>query len=256
MDVLTFEKSAAAISPFIAKMFSEGISHARLVDSSCDEILFKKIRQIGVQAEKAMFSATNGVNTHKGIIFTLGIIAASLGFTVLKNPLAVNVDQVLENAKKMTSETLEKDFAAMAEREPKTHGEKLYALYGERGIRGEAQKGFPIIRNVAFPYFVSLKDFPATPECRNIMLLFKIISNLSDTNVLTRSSPATLSWLQKKSSELLSKIESENNFSDESLKELQILNAECIEKNISPGGSADILAVTLFLFKALSPIQL
>ena len=45
--------------------------------------LFPAIRPIGVRAEAAMFAAaTAGVNTHKGIIFSLGIIAACLGYRV------------------------------------------------------------------------------------------------------------------------------------------------------------------------------
>ncbi|WP_191014463.1 triphosphoribosyl-dephospho-CoA synthase CitG [Treponema zioleckii] len=257
MDVSTFEKSTAAISPFLAKMYGAGVEFSENPENLCDEKLFAVIRKIGVDAEKAMFAATNGVNTHKGIIFTLGIICASLGFTLKRHKNLQNdffddsdeliddfLDEVFLNAKKMTFETLEKDFALMASREPKTHGEKLFAKYGEKGIRGEAQKGFPIIYKVALPFYKKLLKVNPDENNRNIIALLHIVKNLSDTNVLSRSSPETLRWLQSECDSILGE---KTVFAPEDIERVCKLNEECVQKNISPGGAADILAVTVFL---------
>ena len=251
MDVTTFEKSTAAISPFLAKMYGAGVDFAENPENLCDERLFAMIRKIGVQAENAMFTATNGVNTHKGIIFTLGIICASLGFTLkrhenFKTDFFTNdfFEQIFLNAKKMTFDTLEKDFSAMSSREPKTHGEKLFAKYGEKGIRGEAQEGFPIICKIALPFYKKLLKVNPDENNRNIIALLHIVKNLSDTNVLSRSSKETLLWLQSECASILGE---KTVFEAKDLERVSILNEECIQKNISPGGAADILAVTVFL---------
>ena len=82
MDVHTFEKSTAAIAPYIAEMFCEGYANQQSLEN-----LFARIRQIGIEAEKAMFEATKGINTHKGILFTMGIIsgAACIFFSSLNS---------------------------------------------------------------------------------------------------------------------------------------------------------------------------
>ncbi len=74
MDVDSFRRSAEALRPFFALMAERGIQ-----EEGSPEKLFLSIRGIGMQAEKAMYAATGGVNTHKGIIFTFGVFCAAAG---------------------------------------------------------------------------------------------------------------------------------------------------------------------------------
>ena len=64
MNVHTFERSAEAITPYLAKMFFDGYFWKNSLQN-----LFPRIRKTGIFAEKAMFRATDQVNTHKGLIF-------------------------------------------------------------------------------------------------------------------------------------------------------------------------------------------
>ena len=239
MDISTFERSTKAIAPYIAKMYTAGKSSV-----SALQLVFQDIRRIGLVAEKAMFEATGGVNTHKGAIFTLGILSASLGYSVSHTNGDFNILDILPIAKEMTFDAIEEDFAQMSSRQPVTHGEILYKKYHERGIRGQAQEGFPIIRDVAYPYYQYLIKYSVEPNIRNVMTLLFIIANLKDTNVIARSSPEILSALQTDAMKIL---DSTFLFTPYDIEKVSALNQKCISLNISPGGAADILAATLFL---------
>lgn len=239
MDVHTFELSSEAITPYLSRMFYCGTQWI-----GTPEELFGEIRKIGVQAERAMFEATDGVNTHKGLIFTLGILCAAAG-NCYQTTRCFDTDRILELAAEMTEKPLEEEFRKMESREPQTHGELLYRKYGEKGIRGEAQKGFPIIRNVALPTLRSTRMLGLDANRSNITVLLAVMSELNDTNVWSRGSYEEMEWLKQKASELLKQ---GGAFFASGATRVQELNELCIQKNLSPGGAADILAASLFLY--------
>ena len=74
MDVQTFERSAEALYPWFVRMAYQGYQL-----TCTPEDLFREIRKTGMLAEEAMYRATGHVNTHKGMIFTLGIFSAAAG---------------------------------------------------------------------------------------------------------------------------------------------------------------------------------
>ncbi|MDO4191856.1 MAG: triphosphoribosyl-dephospho-CoA synthase [Erysipelotrichaceae bacterium] len=229
MDFALFMKSTDAVAPYLTVMFETGRQLEDLRD------VFASIRKTGIEAERAMFEATAGVNTHKGMIFSMGIIAASAGYCLKQNGY-ISADRVLELSGLMCAETLQEDFRNMEERDPVTHGEKLYRRYGEKGIRGEAMKGFPVLGNTALPVMRMSRD--EDDNRRYLRVLTAVMSRLQDTNILTRGSYEDLAWLKQEAGKLLPDPE------EELLKDM---NKECIRKNISPGGAADMLACTILL---------
>ena len=130
MDCETFRRSAVAVAPFLGEMAGLGYGWAGGLPD-----LFAAIRPVGVRAERSMFAATGGVNTHKGAIFSLGILAAASGHC-RKRCGRFLPEIILSLSGDMVREAMEADFAAMSQRVPVTHGEKLFARYGCRGIRG------------------------------------------------------------------------------------------------------------------------
>ncbi|MGN0403697.1 MAG: triphosphoribosyl-dephospho-CoA synthase CitG [Bariatricus sp.] len=238
MDWTTFVKSAQAITPYLVEMAKAGYYHKGSLEN-----LFLNIRKIGINAELAMFQATNGVNTHKGAIFTLGILGAAAGYCYRWNK-AFTVSEILETARGMTERVLEKEFENMNHREPLTHGEKLYRRYGEKGIRGEAQKGFPIIGEIAYPAMKECRSRGLNWNLTNMNVLLYTMTKLQDTNVLSRGTYEELTWVKKTAKSILRMggAGTINGYFT-----VQCMNGECIRKNISPGGAADILAATLFL---------
>ncbi len=233
MDPLLFSRSTFAVSPWLTAMFEEGRR------SSDARAVFRKIRKLGMDAEKVMYEATGGVNTHKGMIFTMGILCASLGMAVSHGGEYTR-ETVLETAGNMVRADLERDFLEMAEREPVTHGEKLYREYGLRGVRGQAMDGFPLLKKV-----ITEKDMPVNRQERDLRILLEIMSELEDTNILYRGTPSDLTYVRKQAGEILERD------AEEWPDMLAEMNRECIRRGISPGGAADLLAAAIFLLDAV-----
>ena len=276
MNYETFLASTEAITPFMVRMFAEGMDAT--VAGHTPEEVFHAIRGIGLEAEQAMYAATDGVNTHKGMIFTMGIVLAAVGILYAREDKTsgqITVDAILDRTRQMTARSMAEDFRKMLEHPPKTHGERLFQTYGERGIRGQAMEGFPILRDTAVPWLRRFQNIGTDAELQHdisvratlrrgllqdtgsmhaehfenavhVSTLIAIMSVLNDTNVFIRSSYEDMCWLQEESSTILSMGAM---FTEEGVRAIEALNTACIEKNISPGGAADILAVAILLLK-------
>jgi len=235
----TFVASTHAIVPYLVQMAQTGLSWP---DPSGDG-LFAAIRPIGQQAEAAMFQATKGVNTHKGMIFSMGIISAAAGLFYRQNH-GFCAEEILFLAGRLCRDALEQDFAAISREHPKTHGEQLFVRYGQRGIRGEAQQGFPSIRTCSLP---AIRRFRASLTEENqihVNTLLALMAQVDDTNVLIRTDHATLAYEKKEAARLLGL---GGAATPQGLSALEEANRDFIRKNISPGGCADLLAATIFL---------
>lgn len=195
--------------------------------------------------KKPCFRATDGVNTHKGAIFTMGILSASAGKMYAEYGY-FPISRILQFTSEMTKEVLEREFHRMEKKEPDTYGEKLYRKYGERGIRGQAQLGFPVLALTAYPNLSYSRRHGYDLNKSNINTLLCTITKLNDTNILARSSYSDLKWLKHKA---LRSLKRGGAFTVSGMKQLIEMNQECIWRNISPGGSADILAAAIFLWK-------
>lgn len=234
MDMRHFFASATALRPFFCRFAETGYLSRDLDPTET----FTKIRSIGMEAEQAMFAATHGVNTHKGAIFTIGLLCAAAGRLSPENWLP---ETILNEAAKMAAGVVENDFTGVTAENAKTVGERLYASHGITGIRGQAEKGFPAIKEVGLPILqeglskgLSLNDAGAAA-------LLHLLSVTQDTSLINRSDVATLASVQKQIGKLLE----ETSFPTP--EQISELDNQFIEKNLSPGGTADLLAATYFL---------
>lgn len=237
MDLSTFETSSLTLLPYFQAFVSYGIGHCR----AASETMLPEIRSIGIRAETAMFRATGGANTHKGLIFSLGILCTALG--CLYGMQAAYSRSALREKCRELSAPLAHDFQDLTEETSTTNGERLYLQFGIRGVRGEAISGFPTLFTVALPRFSDLcaKGFSMNDSA--VLTLLQIVANLEDTNIINRSSYGTMRKIQKDfRSLILDRIEDKDY-----RKVLEELDAEFTRKNISPGGSADVLAMTYFI---------
>ena len=245
MNYDTFAASTAAVVPYIVEMAQAGCELPGGIQD-----LFPAIRPIGVRAEKAMFNATEGVNTHKGIIFSLGIIAACLGYQYRRSG-SMAAEKVLNLAGLAVNDWLEQDFERMKNRPPVTHGERLFAQYGYRGIRGEAQQGFPSLRRTALPAMVTALDTQPDANSAHLYVLLTLMAQVDDTNILIRSNPETLAYVKEVSGAFLKAYPI---ITDAALEQLGRMNQDFMDRNISPGGCADLLAISIF-FTRFSQLQ-
>lgn len=265
MDVHTFECSAEAITPFLLQMYEEGLSFSMdggsgssaaegssgvLPEKESFSNLFLRVREIGKEAERAMFAATKNVNTHKGIIFSMGLLLTAMGVDATGAGERADLpyeDRICFLAADIAGSVLKEELSelrladACSNKKP-SHGERVFATYGIDGVRGEAISGFPCLREVALPRYRSSRESNLSENDRALDTLLAIMSKLSDTNLLSRGGIDALNFVQSRAAGIINSFEPG---SSAWRHEIEIFNAECIEKNISPGGSADILALTL-----------
>ena len=243
MDLMSFQASAAALTPYWGECFLHGWqdAHVEEQDRACPCLpaeTFAALRPLGKNAERRMLAATGGVNTHKGAIFTLGVLCGAIGRLWTAEAGFPDVEAILNEAAAMTRETLEKELPAA---NWNTAGEALYRKYGARGIRGQVADGLPAVREISLPVFKRLLASGLDRNHAAAVTLLHLIANVEDTNLLHRGGPAGAAWARDAAGALIS------DGRVPSLQEISELDRQFIQRNLSPGGCADLLAVTLFL---------
>lgn len=190
--------------------------------------LREEIALIGRLGEEKMLHVTDGVNTHKGAIWALGLLvsAAAMGRGVGA------VEEVAASARKVAC------FPDRHSPNAVTNGLNVVAKYGVSGAKGEAQQGFPHVFRYSLPMLHISRMSGKTEEEARLNALLSLIAQLDDTCILHRGGSEALDFAKKQAAFLL-----ENGEIDDLYK----LDEQFISRNISPGGSADLLAATLFL---------
>ena len=236
MDFFTFMKSAAALRAYFDDCAFDGASHRSATR------MLRSLRQMGLEAEEDMFNATGGINTHKGEIFSLGIMSGALGYLYM-HEIPVNVDSVLETAKVICAGLCKRDFAKVRKKSPEllTKGERVYLEHKISGVRGEAENGYPVVKNYGLP---ALKKYISDGLSLNDALAFTLIHIMAenyDTNIIARHDLDTAKEVMQISQSLIAE--------GLTIEKIYSLDEEFIRRNISPSGSADLLAVTYFLYE-------
>lgn len=235
MNIRHFFVSANALRPFFAKFTEEGF----LTRDQDPKEAFRKIRSIGKEAEQAMYQATRGVNTHKGAIFSMGLLCAAAGRL---SPDCWSAEALLAECGRMAQGVVAEDFAGITAETAKTAGELSFARYGIAGVRGQAEAGFPAVKDVGLPRLKEglAQKLPFDQVCGDVLL--HLLAVTDDTNLIHRSDRQTQLQVKEK----ITKLIEEDPFPSKEV--LETLDEEFIEKNLSPGGSADLLALTLLVF--------
>ena len=220
-------RSASAIAPYFADMAAA--SHAMPFGSA----LRTKVAAIGRASESAMLQATNGSNSHKGAIWVLGLLVTAASRRSDSNPEAIAQDAGF--------------FAQLPDRaqpQPVSHGDVVKARYGATGARGEAYSGFPHVVQVGLPALRMARSSGSTEANSRLFALLSIMVRLEDTCVLYRGGDEGLTAVQKGAADVLFAGGPGSAAGNEAMLRL---DQALITKRLSPGGSADLLAATLFL---------
>lgn len=246
MDFFTFMASSAALNQYFHNCAIEGVKYAE----KNPQQLFNTLRNLGMEAEKAMFTATNNVNTHKGLIFSLGIICAAASCCMLESERKiVDVETICTKVSLMTQGLCLRELTNLNKKENLTYGEKLYQKYGLKGIRGEVENGFPTVRNYSLPVLKEMKSMK-TLHLNDILVqtLLHLMAVNEDTNIVARHNLETLEYVHHYAGRVL---DSGGMLKKEGVEMVYDMDRDFIQRNISPGGSADLLAVTV-MFDLLS----
>lgn len=234
MDYYTFIDSISEIGPLFEEIMEISMSEIPI------NKLLSTIRPIGMNIEDVMFTTTKKVNTHKGLIFLLGIVAASVSKAFYNNLPFNSVPSII---KEMSSNLVETELCSKNSRNITTYGEKIFRKYGITGVRGEVEKGLPIVFNHSLPFYEKYSNIKTNK--RLYLTLICIMAYCEDSTLLHRHNINVLEEVNKRSMEILNFMEYKDlNFIEE---EISKLDKEFSKRKISPGGSADLLAVTVFL---------
>lgn len=226
MDESTFIKSAESLRGYFTDCAYAGM----YLGLTGDESITDNLVSLGKDAEKIMLAATGGVNTHKGAIFSMGIFACAAGMSEASE--SGFRENVLHLGKNLSAKTVSAHTA----------GSRIKNEYGISGIRGEAAAGYPTVFDTGLPV-LKAELAAGDAEAAALKALTAIIAEAEDTNVIARGGNEAAKWLKSEAAGILKKSGTAGFDVREALADL---DKECIEKNISPGGSADLLGLCLF----------
>jgi triphosphoribosyl-dephospho-CoA synthase len=220
-------RSASAIAPFFAGMgtASQSMPFGRMLRT--------KVAAIGRAAEFAMLQVTNGSNAHKGAIWILGLLVTAAGQGIDPNP-----ETIAQDARVLAR------LPDRAQPQLVSHGDMVRACYGTTGARGEAFAGFPHVIQVGLPALRAARDSGRTETNSRLSALLNIMVRLEDTCVLYRGGTEGLAIVQKGASDVLLAGGPGSVAGNQAMLRF---DQELLTRNVSPGGSADLLAATLFL---------
>lgn len=231
MDLFTFASSTAALTPYFQDCAALG--RAALRQNLPSGRLTARLRARGRCAEGEMLCATGGVNTHKGAIYTAGLLCAAMGRC---GTLQGSAQDLLAQAGELAGVFPEDGKAAC------TAGQTAWKQWGVGGVRAQAAAGFPAVRQISLPALRRALAAGKSLEEAGVFALLQLILSLDDTNLLARGGRAGAAQAAAWCRELL---EQEAFPSREGLAQL---NRRFVAQNLSPGGCADLLALTFLAY--------
>ena len=233
MDASTFRASARAIAPFYDQLAVAGAAGSGM----------NALREIGMEAERAMMAATGAVNTHRGAIFGLGLICAAAGAA-----WSVAATAGIQWRANVLGAAVRQRWGQAIMRGPiplHSHGTNALRLFGAGGARAQAAAGFPHAIEIGLPALrLGRRLAPDDPEAARVQSFFAILASIEDTNLLYRGGTAGLRYAQEAAAAFLGQggVEQPN-----WREQAGAAHRSFIDRRLSPGGCADLLAITLLL---------
>jgi triphosphoribosyl-dephospho-CoA synthase len=237
MDLPIFLASARAISPWFRRFIEIGHACAHV---TADEFL-PLVRAAGVLCEQAMLQATHGVNTHKGAIFALGLLCAAAGRLIATN-VEPDRERLCTEVANMCARVVQRELHIIDEAH--TAGERMFRRHGLTGARGEAASGFATVRTVALPIYARLQSDGIAEHVALLQVLLHLLAATADTNLVSRGGLSGLTYVRAYARELL---QQGGALARHGVRKIEAFDDDLILRHLSPGGTADLLAVTWFL---------
>ena len=203
MDYSVMLKGIEAIEPYFVPMAMAGNA--------------EELQRLGIEAEKAMMSATGGVNTHRGAIYAFGLVLNAF----MREMQSSDRQAFIQNTCRENAESILRSSLKNSE---------LHFTQETRGARAQALTGYKQLFEDWLPFYRAGNDVKK--------LLLHIMSTLDDTCIVHRAGEKRALEVKKEAGELLKDFDEDR---------LQHMCGVFREENISPGGAADMLALTIFI---------
>lgn len=238
MDHALMSRSIRAIHPYFVRL--------ALLGFAADMPSHADIVKTGIEAERAMFEATNGVNTYKGALFSMGLAVVAAAGKAWQGS-------------SITPQTLSAAISKLAFAFPDTkgtHGSKAKQTAASetatfKGALDNAREGYPMLFNDWLPFYANLSK-KGEPHALHLTLL-RIMCDLDDTNIVYRTSLAMMKQVKEESRDVLSRWSEATHGTPQTDGDTNLdtilgdMNRSFVQRNISPGGSADMLSLVVFI---------
>lgn len=226
MDAALLHLSAETLLPYYIELAQAGARNADM----------DTLRKIGIAAEEDMLQVTGGVNTHRGAIFGLGLLVAAAGLRAAQGS-ASQLGTIV--AKRWGQAILD------GPRVPQSNGTQAIRRYAVGGAREQAARGFPALYHTGLCALHAGRQMIRNNEqAARVQACFALIAMLDDTNLLHRGGATGLRYAQQLAGQFIKAggvgavawerhgVQTHHRF---------------VERNLSPGGAADLLGMTVFV---------
>lgn len=245
MNHRLFLKSSASLYEFFLNIADIAVT----IDNP---VILPHLRNIGIEAEKKMLSVTDGINTHKGLIFSMGLFVAIISNHSYRNENHIDQNNFTEIRNQIILNTL--NLVEELKNDTGSHGHSVYKTHGAEGIRREASLGYPAVFLTGYPAIKKYNKYFSLNTAL-VLTLMELMMVTEDTNIIYRGGLKALYKVRDKANEIIKLTDTflTEGFDDPILIESEILanvrkmDNELISENISPGGTADNLALSIFL---------
>jgi len=237
MDMNTFLASARAIAAWWPRFVEIGFASAEIPAP----VSLSSVRPVGVLCEQAMLRATEGVNTHKGAVFSLGLLSFAAG-RLLGQGATLTGDRMCSEVAGICAGLVDRELGG--ENQARTAGERVFRQYGLTGARGEAASGYAIVRSAALPVYDRLRLDGVAEELALLQVLLHLLAVNNDTNLASRGGLPALNYVQAYAKQLLRE---GGALVPDGVMRMAAFDDALIARHLSPGGTADMLGVTWFL---------
>ncbi len=234
MDARTFIRSLTALRPSFIRFAELGAAGAP----------FDALEHCGLDAEARMYAATAGINTHRGAIFTLGLLCATAG-AIVGSGLPIDADRLRRTLVARWGDAL----ARRATGPPRLPGGFAAQRHGLRGASAEASLGFPALFETALPAWERARARRLTPQRQRLDTLFHVIATLDDCNLAHRGGLAGLRDAQRIASDFLA---SGGAAHVDGVRRARAIGALFVSRRLSPGGAADLLSAACWFERVRS----
>lgn len=234
MDAGTFWRSLSALRGYFIDIAQAGADGAG----------FDTLRRLGLRAEDAMRGATDGVNTHRGAIFSLGLLTAQAAQLQAQGGAPASGVQVCAALTQWAGALLD------APLDPTSHGQRMRREHGVPGVREQAAAGYPLLREVALPALQHALDAGLEVEAAHAHALLSLVATVDDLNLLHRGGIEGLRFAQRQARRFLAH---GSVWQDGWRAQLAAMGRAFVGRRLSPGGSADLLACAVFLQRQATP---
>ena len=231
MDAGTFRASIDALGPFFTALARAGKRNVEMA----------QLRHIGLAAERAMLLATGGINTHRGAIFGLGLLCAAAGAL---GEGAIRPGGLGEFVQRRWGHDILHGPAS-----GESHGAKALRQHGAGGARVQAATGFPAVYAVGLPVWREAWRRTGDADAAGVQVCFALVAALEDTNLLHRGGASGLRFCRGKAQDFL---DAGGIYDPDWRSRAMAVHRAFVARGLSPGGSADLLAMTL-LVRAIEP---